>query len=133
MTVTLKWYDDAQTTLIYEFKGAWTWSDYDEARAACRRLLDTVDYGIDQIYDFTHAPVPPSGSVSKFWQVATTKHENTSGLIVVVGNNKLTQMLANTVGSLINRAIRNFDISYVTNHDAMDEHLQKRRAIHRAD
>ena len=83
MSVQSKWYDEAQTIIRYTFEDQWTWDDYNAALNHCRALLDTVNYPVDLIYDFNHAPTPPRNLVTRFWQVSMTRHQNISGLIVV--------------------------------------------------
>ncbi|MGB7338372.1 MAG: hypothetical protein WBC91_05725 [Phototrophicaceae bacterium] len=132
MSVQSKWYDEAQTIIRYTFEDQWTWDDYNAALNHCRALLDTVNYPVDLIYDFNHAPTPPRNLVTRFWQVSMTRHQNISGLIVVLGSSKLMQMLTSAVGGLISRSSFTYDVSYLNCPTRLDEHLTNRRVIHRA-
>lgn len=132
MTVTSGWYDDDRATMFYRFEQQWTWQEYYDARDKIRSLLDTVDYPVDQIYDFSGAAAPPSSILTQFRNVAVKSHDNASGLIVVIGSNGLIEALARAIGTAVNMTIEKFDITYINDKRLLDRHLRARREIHRS-
>lgn len=51
MAIELFWDDDAQTTLLLEFNGRWTWDELYRTLAAIKKITDTADHEIAALVD----------------------------------------------------------------------------------
>lgn len=63
MSIRVMWDDEAQTTLRWEFVGAWTWEEFEAAVTAAACQMSAVPYTVTAICDFTRSgPLPLTGS-----------------------------------------------------------------------
>jgi hypothetical protein len=94
MPVTIEW-DNAEKTLVrMEMIGDWTW---DEARAGAERgyaMLDSVDYEVGVIIDYSQGAGLPAHALSNARSMIQRRHPRT-GLTVFVGANAVFMALWN--------------------------------------
>lgn len=86
MPITVAWYEDEQKNIHYDLVDIWTWKDLNEAIDSAVIMLDSVDYEVNLIVDFTNTGYVPQFSVENLSNVAkapTIKHPNTKKLIMV--------------------------------------------------
>lgn len=66
MPITVRWDNDSQTVVYYEFNGKWTWEEYHNAIHSAYELVEKLPYVVNMILDFRHANVMPSNALSIF-------------------------------------------------------------------
>ena len=86
MPVTIEWDNPEKTIVRMEMIGNWTW---DEARAGADKgyvMLDSVDYEVGTIIDFSQGTSLPPSALANARSMIQRRHPRT-GLTVFVGAN----------------------------------------------
>jgi len=66
MGITVRWGNDAQNIIYYEYTGRWTWAEYREANEQAYTLAQSVQHPIYVIADFRKSNFLPDGAISGF-------------------------------------------------------------------
>jgi hypothetical protein len=67
MPIDVTWYDAEQSVLRWAYHGAWTWSEYNTARAQARQLTqDAARTHVDILADFRDSRLLPANALSNF-------------------------------------------------------------------
>ncbi len=93
MTIEATWLDDTKRAIVYTFTPGWTWTEFTQNNKTVSEMLDTVNYKVDIILDFTVRTVPPPNALSNFRRIAKASHPN-RGRIILVGARMLFHTIA---------------------------------------
>lgn len=97
MPITIHWYDDTCSILIFDFIERWAWRDLLHASVEGRTFLDTVAHPVHIVGDFTAAHTLPRLDLLALNDLAISAkvytHSNTT-LIYVVGTQRQLTALA---------------------------------------
>jgi hypothetical protein len=85
VSIEAVWLDETKTAVIYTFTAGWTWNDFTQRNKLVSEMLDTVNYKVDIILDFTVRTVPPPNALSNFQRLVKGSHPNRGRLILVGG------------------------------------------------
>ncbi len=99
MSIHVTWDNAEKTILLWTIIGRWTWGEYDDAIAQSNAMLDTVDHGVDFIYDTRSMSILPPDLITQFKLRYLNKHRNTRQFLVV-GVDSYLQLLWNTFTKL---------------------------------
>ena len=95
MGITVRWYDDQQTAILYDVTDRWNWTDVADSIQEAIRLLDSVDHAVHLLVDVrsstTIPPLNPSG-LQRVANAPTMNHPNT-GLVILIGPGPLIKIL----------------------------------------
>lgn len=59
MSIDIRWYDEAETILLFEFQEGWAWEDF--IQAGNYEWLASIEHPFYEIYDLRHASqLPPN-------------------------------------------------------------------------
>jgi hypothetical protein len=100
MSVTPKWKDERQTTIVVTYQNPWTWDEFDEAALATNALMKSVDYHVVLIEDTSHGGLLPPGNVVAHGKWAIANFPNNLALIVVVVNSSLIRTFLSIVAGM---------------------------------
>jgi hypothetical protein len=107
MPVQVRWYNEDERILYYDFQGAWTWDEYFNALAEGRALMRSVDHRVCLLNDMRHATHIPSGFMSKAQTVVGSRPDNT-GRVVFIATQTFFLNLLDTV----RRVLPDFGANY---------------------
>lgn len=92
MPVSVRWENDEQTIIQFDFVGKWTWDEFHTVYPQNLAMLDSVDYKVAFIVDMLRSDGLPGGALRQLKRVADLNHPN-GGLTVYVGLNPLLSAL----------------------------------------
>ncbi len=92
MPVHLKWWDDTETILHYQFTDSWDWNEYDTTLRQGRALMKTKNHYVGILNDMAHTSKLPTSLLSKARGYISTKPKNT-GLVVYATENRFIVMM----------------------------------------
>lgn len=94
MPVTIDWDSDDKTIVRMEMIGFWTWKEADAGARQGYDLLQSVDYEVGVIIDFSRSTSMPPYALQNARRMIQHRHPRT-GLTVFVGTNTLFLALWN--------------------------------------
>jgi microcystin degradation protein MlrC len=135
MTVSVRWYDNDKTAVVFRFVGKWTWEEYFASRKEMRALQDTVNHLVDHIYDFQDAVgYAPTNVITNFAAATRDHHPNTSGIVVAITNdNAFFNTIARIFLQLYHTFTSRHEIVVVKTRYDVDEALDEQREKQRRD
>lgn len=84
MSISIRWYDNKRTIILYTFYDGWTWQDFAEAGKTGNRLMDRVQHGVILLYDLRDmAHFPPNIFSEAYQALNLPKHPLLQATIVV--------------------------------------------------
>lgn len=92
MPVHLKWWDDTETILHYEFIDPWDWNEYDTVLRQGRALMREKDHYVGILNDMMQTQKLPTSLLSKARGYISTKPKNT-GRVIFATQNKFVVMM----------------------------------------
>ncbi|PJF28998.1 MAG: hypothetical protein CUN52_10635 [Phototrophicales bacterium] len=92
MPVHLKWWDDTETILHYEFIDPWDWNEYDTTLRRGRALMRDKNHYVGILNDMTATQKLPTSLLSKARGYISTKPRNT-GRVIFATQNKFVIMM----------------------------------------
>ncbi len=101
MGITLTWYDEQKHIILWAYQGRWTADEFDRATEEASQLIDTVDYPVGVIVDFSHSTLMPPNIMMRFRQSAQQAigHPNNT-VRVIVGADYYLKIFLNTLFTL---------------------------------
>ncbi len=66
MSISVRWVDEAQTILYYEYTGPWSWPEYKEINEQAVALTAGVNHKVYVIADFRKSQLLPESALSSF-------------------------------------------------------------------
>jgi hypothetical protein len=92
MPVQVRWYDDAQTIVLYEIEGNWTWDElYPEYRRAIQ-MEKSVPHRVDVLIDVRRSGRLPLNVLTHMKNFSDRQPENI-GLSVVISQSQFIRAL----------------------------------------
>ena len=91
--IQLDWDDPQHSIIRYTFFDPWTWEEYHATNVKRDLMFSSTDHIIDIILDFTHGRHIPGQAMTQFPKAASWDNPK-RGVIIVIGVNKMLQMLA---------------------------------------
>ncbi|MDZ4669530.1 MAG: hypothetical protein SH821_01555 [Phototrophicales bacterium] len=110
MPVQLKWWDDTETILHYEFLDPWDWNEYDMTLRKGRALMREKSYYVGILNDMSHTTKLPTSLLSKARGYISTKPQNT-GLVVYATDNKFLVTMFQIFAKVYPKLAENYIIS----------------------
>ncbi|GAB5493758.1 MAG: hypothetical protein Phog2KO_39730 [Phototrophicaceae bacterium] len=96
MPITAQWYEETQENIHYDVIDIWSWEELSMAIDEAMVLLDSVDYKVNLIIDFTNTNYVPQISYAHLSKVAnapTMTHPNADKFIIIDANNYIGVVL----------------------------------------
>ena len=94
MSIQVRWNDDSEKLVHFQFIGKWTLDDLYEALAAGYQLQNSKDFIVDMIFDMTQSnSLPPNiMSINSYVE----RNRNPHSLSVVITKNAFVRTMADT-------------------------------------
>lgn len=120
MGIELYWDDDAQTIMLMEVEGRWTWEDLFSALETVKKVTDRADYEISAIVDLRGGMHIPGGTLFNTANMDNAKKvlqmgDKGTGPIVIVGANGVVRTIYDTLSKLNPRASANIHFADTMN------------------
>ena len=100
MTVDVRWYDDAQTIVLYTFHPKWTREDFYPAFEKALAMEHSKPYRVDVIIDYGEPYMVPIGLIENLRQI-TSKQPQTLDLTVVASHHQMAVMMIRVASNII--------------------------------
>lgn len=104
MSVHVRWYDESQRVLYYEFRGAILWDDYLAALSYGRILMQSMPHQVSVLNSMLTEAHLPEGFVTKVRTILETEPENRGCIVFVSPSLAFIQMM-----DKVQRIIPRFD------------------------
>lgn len=104
MPVTVSWFDDKCTIVLYKCEEKWTWEEFNPLYDSVWNMIKSVNYRIDIIVDWTQSAGFPLGVANLIHHASTNILPEGEGLIICVGGKTLFQILLGAFRRLYPRA-----------------------------
>ena len=101
--IQLDWDDPQHNIIRYTFFDPWTWEEYHATDAQRDVMFSSTNQIIDIILDFNQGSRIPGHAMTQFPKAASWDNPQ-RGVIIVIGVNKMLQMLANIMMSVYPQA-----------------------------
>jgi hypothetical protein len=92
MSVEVSWVDYAQTTILRNFTGLWTWEEFYKSQEQVNAMLRSVPHKVHQILDFSETKSLPPNALTHLRNSGRNVPPNRGKSIVVTRNNFFLQM-----------------------------------------
>jgi len=103
MPIFINWANEERTIIHHIYEGDWTLAELHTSRAEVADYLDTVTHPVDMIIDLRQSMKIPQSFMSEMQRMDQNAHPN-SRHAVIVGGNKLIQMLVNVLQRVYKRS-----------------------------
>ena len=99
MGVSVSWDNDDKTALRYDFKGRWTWQEFDAATVEAFAMTGSVPHIVDSISNFEIGAALPPNALFQFRR-AMSKAPPNRGITVIVGGSLFIKTMVTTFSRL---------------------------------
>jgi|GEM_PF-4477948 hypothetical protein len=113
MSIEVRWQDDTQSVIIYDFERQWGWADMFGAIEAAAALMDSVDHKVSVVLELTKTQSIPNinlASMQKLVTAPTASHPNMTYFYIVGAKGYIRSML-DIFGRLFPKAIQQYKIA----------------------
>ncbi|MFN8373789.1 MAG: hypothetical protein U0694_13055 [Anaerolineae bacterium] len=110
MPVNIQWDDEAQTRVLFEFSGKWTWDEYQKARQQGIRMTTDLPQIVNLIVDYSHCDMFPSNMLSHFGS-SIEQNPKPFELAVIVTGSPFVKTLVNVITKVYTRKGVNFKVA----------------------
>lgn len=110
MPVQLKWWDDTETILHYQFSDPWDWNEYDTTLRQGRAWMKTKTHYVGVLNDMAQTTRLPTSLLSKARGYISTKPKNT-GLVVYATENRFIVMMFQMFSKVYPKLAENYVIA----------------------
>ncbi len=93
MAITLLWDNEAKTALRLDFRGQWTWDEYDTAITETSAAIAHAGRSVDVIHNLLEGARMPLGYFLPHFQAALNLMEGNLGFVVIVGGSHSMRVL----------------------------------------
>jgi hypothetical protein len=124
MRISVDWYDANRTIILTRFDGRWTWAEFWEAVNHQSDLMDSVDYTVNFISDFSGSRTLPSGAISHAKRLLGSKQHKRAGVSVVVGANALVRNFSVLFDRIYATAAQKHLILFADSYEAAEARLK---------
>jgi len=100
MSIHVKWFNTSKTIILQEYHTPWNWKMYHNAAKEIDQMLDSVNYPVDVIVDFSDGAVLPAKALSHFRRAVMDIHPN-RGLVILVGMNPYLAALQDVLQQMV--------------------------------
>lgn len=107
MGVRMYWEDAGKTVMCYDLEGAWTWTEFYAALNQVLPEWETLTHRTDTIVNLLNSAHIPPGAIGHVKSLAD-KQKPSSGMSILVTNNRLAHILYNTARTLYPSVARFF-------------------------
>ena len=111
MPIDIRWADEAQTVILIQPVGRWTWDNFYESSAESYRLMDAASgsHKIHTILDWSKNATFPRDSLMHGRNILNNRRHPRQGIYVLSGMNRITNTLFQTFVQLGSKTLKNFD------------------------
>ncbi len=99
MGVNISWDNGEKTALRYDFKGRWTWEEFDAAALEAFAMTGSVTHTVDSISNFEIGATLPPNALFQFRR-AMSKAPPNRGITVIVGGSLFIKTMVTTFSRL---------------------------------
>jgi hypothetical protein len=110
MAVRVRWFNDAQTILVYEFEGNWTWDEFYPAYQRVLEMTRDIPHRIDVLLDLRRAGRLPLNLLTHVRNISDKQTSN-AGLSVIVTNSQFIRAMYQTGCKFYNRIQHYFGVA----------------------
>jgi len=103
MPVRVRWYDDTQTTVLYEFSGKWTWNEFYPVYQQAYEMITSVEHIVHSISMPTddeargHVPV---GALTHIPSIIRKTPSN-GGIAAVITQGRFWRTMDGVIGKML--------------------------------
>jgi hypothetical protein len=99
MPIQVRWSDDRQQAIVYEFRAEWTWQEVDAANVTVDKMAQIAPHPISYILDLRHSSGMPANLFIYIRKLSRQIAINYNNLTVIVGANTFVR----AISSIVNR------------------------------
>ncbi len=92
MSIRVKWGNEANTYLVWELVGKWTWEEYKFTFNQAYAMIERTDDVVDVLVDITQSHFIPFNSFPYLRQAILTRPAN-MGVILLIGCNRSMKII----------------------------------------
>jgi hypothetical protein len=92
MSIQVQWLDDTQRIIVLTMVGRWQWDEMFDAIEACHQMMDTVDYPVRTLFDFTRNVTWPLNPLANMRRANKLQHPRSS-TVAIVGISRFFQAI----------------------------------------
>lgn len=135
MTISVRWWDEAQTVLYHEYIGGWEWDEYDARIRLAVSMLSSVPYAVASIIDYRHAHLQPAGLLQRVPQTIQDTPANLTYSVILVSDNPLVRTVYHSARRMFGHttAFRKFHVMFDTTPEQAYQHILAQRRAARSD
>ena len=105
MPVTLSWFDDQQTILLFKFEGEWTWEEFYKLDEPTWDLIACANYRIDILMDWSQIKRFPLGMMNALHRSGEDVTPKDEGMVVSIGGPYFIKMMYGIFRRLYPKAV----------------------------
>ena len=114
MTIEVNWDSEKHTIVRYVFQKGWSWDEVDPAFKAAAALMDTVDYKVDVIMDFSLSSLlVPKGAFTHAQRALSNPRHRNIATTVVVGS-RFVQAITDLARKVARRSADEWELMFTT-------------------
>src|SRR3990172_4939284 len=112
MTIEVNWDSEKHTIVRYVFQKGWSWDEVDPAFKAAAALMDTVDYKVDVIMDFSPSSLlVPKGAFTHAQRALSNPRHPNIATTVVVGS-RFVQAITDLARKVARKSANDWDLLF---------------------
>jgi hypothetical protein len=115
MGIKVAWDDPENRIIRYDLEGMWNWEDYRDAVSQSAQMMQSVNYPVGIIANFTADTMLPKGSDVRKTSAVPQSKMNTMpenmGVVVITGGYGFVEVMINGFCKLYNRVERKFVVA----------------------
>ena len=92
MSIQVEWLDNKQRIIVLTMIGRWQWDEMFDAIETCHRMMDTVDYPVRTLFDFTRNMTWPLNPLANMNRANQLRHPRSS-TVAIVGLSRFFQSI----------------------------------------
>lgn len=109
MQITVSWFDDQHTILLYTFDPRWTWEDFIETKSVADPMIDAAGRDIALIFDARRIRHLPLNSLTYAREMVETRHPQ-GRPVIIVGENLIVRTIYHLVERVAGQFMRDFSV-----------------------
>jgi hypothetical protein len=102
MNITVDWLDNPRQIILFKVSGEWTWEEMDAARIILYQMLDSREYPIYVVYDYSEAGRLPANSFIRMRRTRLGTHAS-AAFTSIVGMSPVYRMMLETFLKIYSR------------------------------
>jgi hypothetical protein len=122
MGVTVDWYDERQTIVLYKFVGKWGWEEFHQCWNWVNDQMNQTAHPVSVLMDLSASNHVPADALVHMRSVSQQVNKHYSGATAFVGTGALGKVYYSLMSRLSPQMVEKFRLFFV---DTIEEAIQK--------